>query len=311
MVIPTHKRPERCRRLLEALGTQSLPANEFEVIVVDDASGDETKEVLVALAPEVPYRMAIVSLDVNSGPAVARNVGWRRAEASLVAFIDDDCVPTPSWLEAGLLGFASASRVGVVQGPAVPPDGYDIEEWPRWHHRQEIRSPSPFFEACNVFYDRQALEDAGGFDEAIGWWGEDTALGYEVLAQGWRSAWAPEAAVVHDVTERGWGWWARMALFESHLVVLAARYPLFRERAFWRQWAFRQENFLFALASVAAVAGLRWRPALLLATPYLWKTRQSPRDPKAVVHWVEVVGVDAARAAGHLAGSVQCRTLVL
>lgn len=311
MVIPTHRRPGRCRRLLEALAIQSLSADEFEVIVVDDASGDETKEVLAELAAEVPYRLVAVTLDANSGPAVARNVGWRRAAASLVAFIDDDCVPARSWLEDGLMGFASGSRVGVVQGPAVPPSGYDPEKWPRWHHRQEIRSPSPFFEACNVFYHRQALEDAGGFDEAIGWWGEDTALGYEVLAQGWQSAWAPGAEVVHDVTERGWSWWARMALYESHLVVLAARYPLFRERAFWRRWAFRQENFWFVLAVLAATAALRWRPAMLLTAPYLWKTRQSPRDPKAVFHWAEVVGVDAARAAGHLAGSAQCRTLVL
>jgi cellulose synthase/poly-beta-1,6-N-acetylglucosamine synthase-like glycosyltransferase len=311
VVIPTHRRPDRCRRLLEALARQSLPASEFEVIVVDDASGDETGAVLAAMAKEVPYRLRTMTMAVNSGPAPARNAGWSLALTPLVAFVDDDCVPAPDWLEAGLRAFEAGEAVGVVQGPTVPPGDYDGAKWPRWHHCQDIRSPSPFFEACNVFYRRVALADVGGFDEAIGWWGEDTALGWGVLGRGWKKAWSDDAVVTHDVTVRGWRWRFQMALYERHMVELAARYPQFRAEAFWRPWAFQRRNALFALAVIGAALSLRWRPAGALVLPYLWKTRQSPGDALMLIHWAEVIGVDAASTVGHLGGSLKARIVVL
>lgn len=79
MVIPTYRRSDRLAPLMDALVAQSLPADRFAVLVVDDASGDETYPRLLTLAREAPFRLSPVRQPVNAAPAVARNVGWKMA----------------------------------------------------------------------------------------------------------------------------------------------------------------------------------------------------------------------------------------
>src|SRR5690242_17185941 len=99
--------------LLDSLGRQSFDSSRFEVIVVDDASTDGTGEVLEQVAERAPYELRSLG-GTGSGPAAARNRGWREASAPLVAFTDDDCVVTPVWLEE--LVEASDGEETVVQG---------------------------------------------------------------------------------------------------------------------------------------------------------------------------------------------------
>ncbi|MBX9627328.1 MAG: glycosyltransferase [Gemmataceae bacterium] len=72
VVVPTYRRPELLARCRAALAAQRLPADQFEVIVVEDVLAD--------------------------GPATARNRGWRAARGTVIAFTDDDTIPDPAWL---------------------------------------------------------------------------------------------------------------------------------------------------------------------------------------------------------------------
>ena len=311
MVIPTCGRAERCERLLLALAGQSLRPEEFEVVVVDDASTDDTPERVERLGTSVPYTLRSLRLDVNSGPAVARNAGWRTSSAEMIAFIDDDCVPDKDWLKAGLESMFAEPRAGVCQGRTVPPDGYFNEPQKRWHHIQDLPSSSPFFEGCNIFYRKAALEAAGGFDEQINWWGEDTALGWKVLKLGWTRADGSAAVAVHDVSDRGWAWWLNSAWLERNLIALAAQYPEFRRNAFWRPWAFHQHDVWTAVAVCSLVLGARRPSAVLGIVPYLISAKTKPAGVRSLVSFFEEAGVDLARLAGHLVGSVENRILVL
>src|SRR2546430_1909900 len=94
VVIPTYRRPDRPRRLLGALSHQTIDSSRWELIVVDDCSGDPVvDEVLEALPEFVPSRVRALRTPRNSGPAGARNLGWCAASAPVVAFVDDDVVP--------------------------------------------------------------------------------------------------------------------------------------------------------------------------------------------------------------------------
>lgn len=310
VVVPTYRRPQRCRRLLDALAAQKVPAAEFEVIVVDDCSGDATAEMLCSAAADLPYLLRPMQTESNAGPARARNVGWKAARADVVGFIDDDCVPDPAWLASGIQAFCGRETVGVVQGRTSPPQDHDGAGLPRWHHKQDITAPTPYFESCNIFYRRDALLAAGGFDEQIGWWGEDTSLAWSVLDLGWESDFAAEAVAFHDVECRGWRWHVSAGMWEANTVRLAKMHPGFRGH-FWRPWAFRRREPALALAALGVLAAAWWRPALLAAAPYAWVSRESPSDPRFAVHWLENLAVDASRLAGHLVGSWQNRTLVL
>ncbi|MBM9488062.1 glycosyltransferase family 2 protein [Pseudomonas sp. ICBG1301] len=89
VVIPCYRCKETIRRALDSVYHQSLrPA---EVILVDDASPDNTLNFLFELAKEYPeHWIKVISLAVNSGPGTARNEGWRIASQPYIAFLDSD-----------------------------------------------------------------------------------------------------------------------------------------------------------------------------------------------------------------------------
>ena len=97
IVIPTYARPERLRDCLAALAQQTMAADTFEVVVVDDGS-PQPVEPLANTALHSPAVRVI--RQQNAGPAAARNRGVAEARGELIVLTDDDCLPTPSWLES-------------------------------------------------------------------------------------------------------------------------------------------------------------------------------------------------------------------
>jgi GT2 family glycosyltransferase len=96
VVIPTRNRPHAVERCLDALAAQTLPPGSFEVIVVDDGG-----EPALALDPArwaSKFELKVIRQN-NTGPAGARNRGVAEACGEFLAFTDDDCLPTPAWLE--------------------------------------------------------------------------------------------------------------------------------------------------------------------------------------------------------------------
>ena len=103
VVIATLNRPALLDRCLGALVRQTLPMEQFEIIVVDDGPHAATEGVVRDWVRRCPglhglYRVA----GPAHGPAAARNVGWRTARGAIIAFTDDDCIPDAGWLAAGL-----------------------------------------------------------------------------------------------------------------------------------------------------------------------------------------------------------------
>ena len=315
VVIPTYERSARIAGLLRMLAGQTLAPDRFEVVVVDNFSSDDTSAVVSAMAGDLPFAVHLARTESNHGPAAARNLGWRTATTPLLAYLDDDVTPSAGWLEAGLAALAAQPDAGVIQGWTYTPADVNLSgiAWgpPNWQVLHTITGPSPYFEACNIFYRRSAFESTGGFDEKIGWWGEDTASGWNVLEAGWERGFAPDAAVTHPLEQRGFGWFVRNGLKEDNIVRLAVEHPRFRDEAFWRPWAFRREDPALVLAVIGLALGVRFRPALLLALPYLILQRPSPRHLSFFRLCVQIPLLDAARVASHVRGSLEQRTLVL
>lgn len=94
VVVPTRDRPDQLVQCLAALASQSAPS--YEIIVLDDGSASGAT---LAAAVRAEPRARLVRLN-GRGPAAARNVGVRKARGSIICFTDDDCVPSPAWIEA-------------------------------------------------------------------------------------------------------------------------------------------------------------------------------------------------------------------
>jgi glycosyltransferase involved in cell wall biosynthesis len=314
VIVPTHRRPERLRRLLEALAKQTIRPETFEVIVVDDCSGDETTEMLTALVSQLPYSLRPMQTPANRGPGPARNLGWKAARAPVIAFTDDDCIPDVDWLEAGLRAMNADESLGVVQGDTGPIDPELILK-NRRNFCVMVHGPTPYFETCNIFYRKQALTDSGGFGEHYNWWGgwycEDTIAGWQVLEAGWSRGFTPEAKVLDEVECRSLRWWIEKALVLYIEVEVARKFPAFRNEAYWRPWSPRRHDAAFVLGCIGLLVGLRKPWAALLAAPYIKWRRPAVHQDHFVRECVETVAIDSARTLGILYGAVKHRMVVL
>ncbi len=88
VVVPTHDSAATIGRALRSVASQS--ARPCEIVVVDDASSDDTLAVVADLARELPVPVRTIALPENLGPGTARNTGWDAATGDWVAFLDHD-----------------------------------------------------------------------------------------------------------------------------------------------------------------------------------------------------------------------------
>jgi glycosyltransferase involved in cell wall biosynthesis len=209
------------QRCLDALSGQIIRGR-LEVIVVDDGSTDGTSDVGRA------HGARVIRHPVNRGLAAARNSGIRAASAPLVAFLDDDCEPEPEWAE-GLIAAYSTGVVGV-GGPVLPeaPAGFTIGFIERHNPlrpleltlaksnklsyrlylylKQQLTPFEPRDEravyalvGANMSFRRQAVIDAGWFDERFRFGGEESDLCHTLTCvfPTSRLVFTPKARVVH------------------------------------------------------------------------------------------------------------------
>ncbi len=96
VIIPTYNRPKQIINTLASLAAQTIGPDQFEVIVVDDGSNESYAEVI---GRSYGYSLRFIQ-QKNAGEAVARNTGARHARGRLLAFLDDDILVEPGYLQA-------------------------------------------------------------------------------------------------------------------------------------------------------------------------------------------------------------------
>lgn len=317
VVVPSHDRRLRLRWLLNALEEQTLPRDRFEVIVVHDYGDEDTRDILERHELLADGTLRHIRIEPGTGrPSLQRNMGWRAAGAPLVAFTDDDCRPTPRWLEE-LVAAAGRNPGAIVQG-ATDFDPYELDVFASPHYRTvvEREPPGRFAQTCNVLYPRDLLERVGGFDEKMpAPAGEDLDLATRARAAGAGYVGAPAALTYHCVESYTLLGMLRLNRKWEDIAYLAKRHPSIRDtftlRVFWRETHLRLTLALAGLALARA-----WPPFAALALPYLrFALRQRGTHARArVASAVELPGrviVDLAEIGTMLRGSVRHRTLVI
>jgi glycosyltransferase involved in cell wall biosynthesis len=309
VVVATHDRPARLERLLDALARQELGREQFEVIVVDDGSGPTTQALLERRAGAADLELRVLRQPIARGPGSARNAGWRSARATLVAFTDDDCVPRPSWLQAGLAAH-EAQPEAIVQG-ATRPDPSELHNDGLLSRTLSVERLGPAYETCNIFYPRAVLESLGGFDEHFGLTpgGEDSDLAWRAIEAGRPAVFAPDAVVLHAVEPLGVRGKLRVAARWSGSVRIYAEHPqtraMLKQGLFWNVWHY------LMLRSLAALLMPPWLRRMVL-TWHLLELRRRARRAGAGPWGVAFLIVhDLVELLAVLRGAVRYRTLVL
>lgn len=208
VVVPTYRRHDALARTLDALEAQTLAADAFEVIVVDDPVDDDPGAVAAAVAAE-HRTLSIRHLHRDDrGVSAARNTGWRAAEAKLVMFLGDDILASPRLLEehlewhdrrggpdVGVLGHVRwASELKTTAFMCWLESGYQFNygtirgEQASWAH----------FYTANISLPRSLLEDVKGFDEQrFPFLYEDLDLGHRLDRRGFTLLYNRHATAEH------------------------------------------------------------------------------------------------------------------
>jgi len=201
VVVPTRNGGRRLPQLLQALESQTLPREDFEVMIVNDNSTDDTVEVATA-SPIV----RILNADERSGRAGVGNLGLRAANGRIVAFTDDDTIPDPHWLAHGLAAVERtaaplvAGRIELVT--SADPSIAELVDIGRQYLNQEAMVAEGYAATANLFADRALLLSIGGYRAIWTSSGQDRDLVERARTAGGLLVYCPDAMVHHPARER-------------------------------------------------------------------------------------------------------------
>ena len=292
VIVPVFNQAGRLGDCLDALLQQDVPAGSFEVIVVDNGSGDES----MAVARQRPAVRLLA--EPRRSAYAARNRGIRAARGSLIAFTDADCIPRPDWLSRLRERLVDAPEAMVVMGRDIPTGPSSaIRLLGLYDHYKEIfalssEDPTVYYGHTNCMMARRELFDQLGFlDERPR--GADVIFVQHVLRRhGTRAVqYVPAAVVRHMEVSSAPVYFKKAFIYgrsaRSYRQVVPARPLRNRERLLIFRNVVRdgklsapeQGYLLMLLALGVAAYGLGWLS--------LWRGPVSPDSPTSNSHETE------------------------
>jgi len=189
----TYDRAHLLGRVLDACFEQTHPADDYEVVLVNDGSRDETPAVIAAARERATCAFTVID-QPNAGLARARNAGIARARGERIIFIDDDVLPTPPFV-AEHLRSDTAPPFAIVRGAVINTESFERLPVPAW---TLANYSGNFFWTSNVSVPLAMLRRVGAFTETFreyGW--EDIELGLRLRAAGVRGVFNRFAVAFH------------------------------------------------------------------------------------------------------------------
>lgn len=213
VVICTYNRSSFLRHCLESLQKQTALLDEFEVIVVNNNSVDDTEDVAKNFEAVFPFFK--YCFEDKQGLSFARNKGYEQASCDWVAFLDDDAVARPNWVEI-IFETIKKGDFDVFGGGYTA--WHALREQPKWFYSEWETNVSisdvytvlekGYPSGGNCVYRKSLFLEHGGFSTALGMKGNSAAYGEETLLidtmrqQGVIVGFVPELLIDHCVIER-------------------------------------------------------------------------------------------------------------
>jgi len=221
-IIPTRNRARYLSGALESLTRQTYPRDNFEVIIVDNGSTDNTREVCASFTDRIPQLRYLY--EETAGLHAGRHRGMKTANSDILVYGDDDIEATPTWLEGVAEAFGEKGVV-LVGGKVLPkfesePPVWITRTWEKGHQGgrvlpylsildlgDEIKEISPYYVfGCNFSIRKSVLLEVGGFHpdamppELIRYRGDgETHIARYIMEHGYKALYHPKVSVHHLV----------------------------------------------------------------------------------------------------------------
>lgn len=244
VIIPTWNGRHHLEACLDSLRQQQF--SDFEIIVVDNSSTDETQSFLREYYPEV----SLVELEENRGFTGACNAGYAAAEGKIIALLNNDTEADPGWLAAIIEAFETHPEVGIVASKILlfdrrdhfhaAGDFYRIDGIPGnrgvWRQdRGQYDQEEPVFSACGAAsaYRRSLIECIGFLDESFYFSCEDIDISWRAHLAGWQVLYVPSAIVYHKLKATGGNTTSSYYDGRNFLYLIWKNYPTSLLRLHW------------------------------------------------------------------------------
>ena len=290
VIVPNYNGLRYLPTCFDALRRQTL--RDFEIIMVDDASNDDSVSWTCAHFPEV----RLVTLARNSGMAAACNAGAAAAEGDILVMLNSDTEAEPGWLGALVHALDKHPRAGIAASKMLLFDRRDtlhttgdlmgVDNIPRnrgvWEQdRGQYDGAPEVFGACGggAAYRRAAWEAVGGFDQDLFMYLEDVDLAWRLQLAGWEAVFAPEARLYHRLSATSGGKLSSFLTGRNTIWIMAKDLPGPLWRKHWPKIIGAQLKItgdaLRAWRGAEARARLRGQLAGLMGLPKMWRKRKA------------------------------------
>ena len=253
VIIATLNRSDHLQKILESI--EKLKVSDdltYEILLIDNASSDKTKELIDAYARKKP-QIYKYFFEARKGKSNALNLGLRNARGEIIMFADDDVIVDPNWLSALWNTFESKPDAIAIQGKILLQK--EIERLPPWADPEDLLfctcydpCPAPVYAdmlvGANMAFRREAFERYGLFDLRLGpgaaGFGDDTEFGMRLERAGEKIYYQPAALVFHEYQEErfAWDYWLRR--IEQHARTIAVIDVEIRNRNYMRFRSWRK-----------------------------------------------------------------------
>jgi len=204
VVIPMRNEAKILKRCLHAMEKIDYPEKLLEVVIVNDGSTDNTKDIILNTKWSFNYQYIETE---GVGVSKAREIGYKKAKGDFIAFTDADCVVEKDWIKRLLEPFDD--NVAAVGGPNITPDddkpfarcvglvlSFLSKPGARYAYQGEKIHEIYHNPTCNVMYRKSVLEEVGGFNHNL-ITTDDEELDYRIRKKGYKIIYTPFARVKH------------------------------------------------------------------------------------------------------------------
>lgn len=221
VIVCTYNGARTLRDCLQGLRQLDYP--DYEVILVDDGSTDNSAEIARG------FGVRVISTK-NCGLSAARNTGLEASSGEIVAYIDDDAYPDPHWLKYLNSTFRRTTHAAVGGPNIAPPDDGSIAECvlnaPGGPvHVLYSDTEAEHIPGCNMAFRKSALRAVGGFDPQFLTAGDDVDLCWRIHQRGWTIGFCPAALVWHHRRNSVVTYWKQQRGYGKAEALLERKWP--------------------------------------------------------------------------------------
>lgn len=254
IIIPVRNRPEEIEICLRSLERLDYPQERMEIIVVDDASDDNTPDAALE------FEAKVICLEEHKQASFCRNLAAQGARGDILAFIDSDCLADPLWLKALVPVFRDRS-IGAAGGTV---DSYFVNKGldryeavksslnvSTYFRRSGENDPFFYVPSCNLLVRRDLFLRLGGFREELHV-GEDVDFCWRMQDEGHHVEFRPQGRIYHRHRNRIWPFCSRRFDYGTSEPLLQRLHPDRKKEMVFPVGA----SVFWGVVILAAVSGL-------------------------------------------------------